>query len=271
MLFKALHECFGAEAMTTPAILVTGGATRLGAAIVRGFAKAGWHIVIHYNSSGDAAQELAASLPSAEAIRCNLSDGDAAQAMIEQLGQRLPGLRCLVNSASVFRYDGPDSFDQILFDEAMQINAAGPARMAQRFLRVTLGAPLRTVIQVTDMKLANPNPDFFSYTMSKHAHAATIAMLAKHHARDSSARIYGLAPGAILASHDQDEEETAISHRLNLLTRKTAASEIVDAALFLASGACASGQTLYIDSGQHLMDQDRDIIYLGRDRAGAKA
>ncbi len=149
----------------------------------------------------------------------------------------------------------------------MQINATSPARMSQAFLRADHCATTRCVIQITDMKLANPNPDFFSYTMSKHALASTIGMLATHYARDPRARIYGIAPGAILASHDQTEAETDVSHRLNLLGRKTAASEIVDAALFMARGALKSGSTLYIDSGQHLLSQPRDVIYLAREAA----
>ncbi|MEL6738517.1 MAG: oxidoreductase, partial [Pseudomonadota bacterium] len=76
-----------------------------------------------------------------------------------------------------------------------------------------------------------------------------------------------LAPGAILASHDQSEEETDVSHTMNLLGRKTGPDEIVDAALLLASGALKSGSTLYIDSGQHLLDQPRDVIYLARESA----
>jgi enoyl-[acyl-carrier-protein] reductase (NADH) len=82
-----------------------------------------------------------------------------------------------------------------------------------------------------------------------------------------------LAPGAILASHDQAQEETEISHRLNLLKRKTAPIEIANAALFLAQGWLASGQTLFVDSGQHLLDQHRDVIYLAREqvRSGENA
>ena len=57
------------------------------------------------------------------------------------------------------------------------------------------------------------------------------------------------------------------SHRMNLLTRRTSAEEVADAALFLASGALASGQTVYVDSGQHLLQQDRDVIYLAREHA----
>jgi NAD(P)-dependent dehydrogenase (short-subunit alcohol dehydrogenase family) len=253
--------------MTRPAVLVTGGATRIGAAIVRRFAEAGWHVVIHYRSSAAAAEALAASLPSAETVRFDLADDDAAVAAITALAARLPGWRCLVNSASVFDYDGVTKLDPATNRAAMQINALAPARLAQAFIALTANEPaVRSVINVTDMKIENTNPDFFSYTMSKHALAATIGMMAKHAHRDN-ARVYGLAPGAVLASHDQREEETDISHRMNLLGRKTGADEIADAALFLASGALASGQTLFIDSGQHLLDQPRDVIWLAREEA----
>ncbi|MEO0591055.1 MAG: SDR family oxidoreductase [Pseudomonadota bacterium] len=254
--------------MPRPAILVTGGATRIGAAIIRGFAGAGWHTVIHYNSSAGPAQALARDLPSAEVIQCDLGDGDAAETMVEELADRLEDWRCLVNSASVFEYDDATKLDPATNLSAMQINAVSPARMAQSYLRSAKSAATRSLVQITDMKLANPNPDFFSYTMSKHALGATIAMLAKHYADDASARVYGLAPGAILASHDQSEDETDVSHTMNLLGRKTGPDEIVEAAQFLASGALKSGSTLYIDSGQHLLDQPRDVIYLARESAG---
>jgi enoyl-[acyl-carrier-protein] reductase (NADH) len=51
---------------------------------------------------------------------------------------------------------------------------------------------------------------------------------------------------------------------MNLLKRKTGADEIAAAALFLANGALASGQTVFVDSGQHLLDQPRDVIWLAR-------
>jgi len=77
-------------------------------------------------------------------------------------------------------------------------------------------------------------------------------------------RIYALAPGAILASHDQGEDEAEASHRLNLLERRTTVEEVADAAFFLATGPLASGQTLFVDSGQHLLAQPRDVMYLAR-------
>ena len=122
----------------------------------------------------------------------------------------------------------------------------------------------RRLIQITDQKLLNPNPDFFSYTMSKHALAGTVPMLSMARARAED-RVYGLAPGAILASHDQSEAEADVSHRLNLLHRRTRPEDIAEAALFLARGWLASGETLYLDSGQHLLAQPRDVLFLARE------
>lgn len=252
-------------ASNKPAVLITGSAARIGAEIARGFGKAGWHVVIHHLTSHDEADALAATLPSAETLTCDLADDEAARAMIEGIAKRLPGFRCLVNSASIFRYDSATNIDHATNREAMQVNALTPAAMTQSFLAHAQGEAPLCAIQVTDMKIENPNRDFFSYTMSKHALASTIAMFAKD--AGDRARIYGIAPGAILASHDQTEDETETSHRLNLLNRKTGADEIAEAALFLSSGALKSGSTLFIDSGQHLLNQPRDVIYLAREGA----
>ncbi|MEO6091574.1 MAG: SDR family oxidoreductase [Novosphingobium sp.] len=247
-----------------PAVLVTGGARRIGAAIARGFGEAGWHVFIHYGHSRADAEALAASLPSAELVSCDLGDPQAAVAMIEALAARLDNWRVLVNSASIFHLDTAAELRPEVFDEAMRVNAMAPARMAQHFLARAPAKRGRRVIHITDMKIANPNPDFFSYTMSKHALAATVKMLAMT-APSPSDRVYAIAPGAILASHDQAEKETDVSHRMNLLRRKTTAEEIAEAALFLADGWLASGETLFVDSGQHLLAQPRDVLYLARE------
>ncbi len=246
-----------------PAVLVTGGAKRIGAAICEALGHSGWHVLVHYGRSAREAESLAASLPSAEAVQCDLGDSAASAAMIEALAQRLGDWRVLVNCAGVFREDSAAALDPAVFDEAMRVNAATPARMAQAFLASARAGGGRRVIQVTDQKLLNPNPDFFSYTMSKHALDATVPMLAMAQT-DPRDRVYGLAPGAILASHDQTESEADVSHRLNLLGRRTLAEEIARAAMFLAEGWLASGETLFIDSGQHLLPQPRDVLYLAR-------
>lgn len=250
-------------ALARPTVLITGAAKRIGADIARAFGTNGWHVIIHYGSSVLEAEALADELPSAEAIHCDLFDSDSAVAMVKSLAGRLDDWRVLINSASIFRKDDVTAMDSGTYDRVMRINAKTPARMAQAFLAHARAETGRRVIQVTDQKLENPNPDFFSYTMSKHALDATIKMLADGAAGPAD-RVYGLAPGAILASHDQSDDEVEKSHVLNLLKRKTQASEVSDAMLFLAEGHLASGETLFIDSGQHLLDQPRDVIYLAR-------
>ncbi|MFA7594989.1 MAG: SDR family oxidoreductase [Novosphingobium sp.] len=251
--------------MTRPAVLVTGGAKRIGSAICRAFGEAGWHVVIHYGRSRDQAEALAAQLPSAEIVQGDLGNWADGAAMIGALAARLPDFRVLINNASVFNHDSVQALDPAIFDEAMQVNAGTPARMAQAFLaHARAGSGQRVVIQMLDQKLDNPNPDFFSYTMSKHALAATVPMMAMA-AAGSADRVYGLCPGAILPSHDQTAEEAARSHRLNLLKRLTGTGEIAQAALFLAEGWLESGQVLFVDSGQHLLAQPRDVIYLERE------
>ena len=211
-------------------------------------------------------EALAATLPSAQCVSCDLADGDAAVAMVQSLGAALPNLLVLINSAAVFRFDSAAAIDPAVFAEAITVNAQTPTRMAQAFLGLPAQSFGRRVIHVLDMKLSNPNPDFFSYTMSKHALAATVKTLTMGLANRQD-RVYGLAPGALLPSFDQREEEHETSGRMNLLQRLTTPAELAEAALFLSEGWLASGETLFVDSGQHLLAQPRDVLYLARDLA----
>lgn len=250
--------------MDRPAILITGGAKRIGSLIARRFARAGWHVVIHYGQSQAAARALGDDLPSAELACCDLADPGAAEAMIRTLAGRLDDWRVLVNSAAVFRFDGPDRLDPAVLAEAMAVNAASPARMSQAFLRHARARGGRRVIDLLDQKLDNINPDFFSYTMAKAAFAAAMRMQAMA-LENPADRVYGLAPGAMLPSFDQQPEEHQVSGRMNLLGRLNDPQELAEAALFLSEGWLASGQTLTIDSGQHLLRQPRDVLYLARE------
>ncbi len=253
--------------MTRKSVLVSGGAKRVGKAICQRFSAAGWHVVIHCNRSTEAAHDLAATLPDAGVVQCDLTDPEAAAAMIRTLAARLADWRCLINNASLFEADDAGMLDRAANARAMAINAASPALMAQTYLAHAASTTGRRVVQVTDQKLANLNPDFFSYTMSKAAADCAARMQAMAvRGRD---RVYTLAPGAILPSFDQTDAEAEGSHRRNLLRRRTGTSEVADAALFLAEGPLASGQTLFVDSGQHLLRQSRDVIFL--EREGKKA
>lgn len=249
--------------MALPAVLITGAAKRIGAVLARRLAAAGWHVVIHAGHSPALAHDLARTLPSAEVVEADLLDRAAALAMIDELAARLPDWRMLINSAAVFKPDTAQSIDPIIFAEAMRVNAEVPTAMAQAYLAKARSTGGRRVIQFLDQKIANPNPDFFSYTMAKHALASTVKMLAMAQQRPED-RVYGLAPGAMLPSWDQHSQEHEISGRMNLLERLTDPEELADAALFMATGWLVSGEMLFVDSGQHLLSQPRDVLYLAR-------
>lgn len=249
------------------AVLVTGGARRLGAAISLRFGAARWHVGIHCHTSVGAARALAARITaeggSADVQVCDLADPEAIEAMARQFAARHPDWRALVNCAAVFEADEALAIDRAIADRAYAINALAPVHLAQAFLKHAENGHGRRVIQMTDQKLANINPDFFSYTMSKAAMDAAARMMAMAARGDD--RIYRLAPGAILPSHDQSEEEAERSHRLNPLGRRTGADEIAATALFMAQGPLAGGQEIFVDSGQHLLEQPRDVIFLARE------
>ena len=246
-----------------PAVFITGAGRRIGALLADRFARQGWHVVLHVHHHVEEATARAAAYPSAEVVQCDLQDGEAALAMVDDLAARLPDWRLLINCAAVFRFDDGKAIDPAMFAEAMAVNAATPARMAQAFLAKARASGGRRVINFLDMKLANPNPDFFSYTMAKHALGAATRMQAMAQP-DPADRVYGLAPGAMMPSFDQREEEHELSGRMNLLQRLTDPEELADAALWLSEGWMASGETLFIDSGQHLLSQPRDVLYLAR-------
>lgn len=246
-----------------PAVLITGAARRIGKTMAETFGRAGWHVLLHHRDANDDADAVAAALPSAEVVSCDLLDGEAALAMVDVLAARLDDWRMLINCAAVFELDTAAAIDSATFAEAMAVNAQTPIRMAQRFLQLAQTKGGRRVINLTDQKIANPNPDFFSYTMAKHAFAAATKMLAMAQT-DPADRIYALAPGAMLPSFDQADKEHEASGRMNLLQRLTAPQELADAALWLAEGWLASGETLFVDSGQHLLAQPRDVLYLAR-------
>ena len=177
-----------------------------------------------------------------------------------RLAARLPDWRVLVNNAARF---GPaqDAADAVA---TFRLNALAPWTLADAFLRLPAHAGGRRVIHLTDQKVAHPNPDFPHYTMAKHALAGAVAgqQMAQDQAGRPQDRVYALAPGAILASLDQSEVEADRTHRLNLLRRRVTLPDMAGAALFLATGPLAGGQTLFVDCGQHLLRQPRDVIFL---------
>jgi NAD(P)-dependent dehydrogenase (short-subunit alcohol dehydrogenase family) len=146
--------------------IVTGGARRIGAAFVRALAADGWTMLIHCHESLEEGEAVAAELPGARAVQADLAAADCAETILAALeGMPPPGL--LVNSASRFDLDQFDDFTVEGWDRHFLPNLRGPALLTRAFARHVPADANALVVNVLDAKLSQPNPDFFTYTMSK--------------------------------------------------------------------------------------------------------
>ena len=179
----------------TKIALVTGAAKRLGQTIALRLAQEGWDIVVHYGQSVAEAQETVSSIQGLGRRAVALQSDFEKQAEVDSLIARcvatlgLPD--CLVNSASLFAYDDAAHFSPAQFEKHMQINAVAPIALsrdlynARQQLQQTSDRTFDTpgvIINLLDQKLANPNPDFLSYTLSKSALYQATTLLAQAYA-----------------------------------------------------------------------------------------
>jgi NAD(P)-dependent dehydrogenase (short-subunit alcohol dehydrogenase family) len=239
--------------------IVTGGARRIGAAIARALSADGWHLLIHCNHSRVDADTLAGEVGNAKVVQAELANADAAATIFDALHD-LPPARLLVNNASRFVYDGADSFSAADWDAHQAVNLRAPALLTQAFAaQARKGGGL--VVNLLDAKLAQPNPDFFSYTISKMGLAGLTELAARAYA-SRSVRVCGIAPAVTLVSGPQSRENFDAVHRLNALERGVQVGEIVAALRFLVATPTITGQIITLDAGQRFLGLPRDVQFL---------
>jgi NAD(P)-dependent dehydrogenase (short-subunit alcohol dehydrogenase family) len=235
------------------AILITGGAKRLGAAMARAFAEAGYSVILHAHHSGAEADALAAEL-GGRVLRGDLADPAVPGRLIAEAGPLLG----LVNNASRFVFDTARSATAEAMAAHMGPNLIAPVLLAQAF---AAQAPAQgVIINMLDQKLSNLNPDFFTYTLSKAALAAATDMLAL--ALAPNIRVCAIAPGLTLPGPAQTPESFERAWRANPLQRGATPQDIAAAALFILRTPSLTGVTLTVDGGEHLMHRPRDIAFL---------
>lgn len=247
--------------MTEPrTAIVTGGAKRIGAALVRALAADGWYVLIHCNRNQDAAAALAAEIGHAAVVAADLAAPDCAERVMVGL-DGLPPPALLVNNASRFDLDLFDDFETGQWDRHFAINARAPALLTRAFAqRVPPGAPA-LVVNLLDAKLAQPNPDFFSYTVSKQALAGVTELSARVLAA-RGIRVCGIAPAVTLVSGPQTRENFSTAHRMNALGIGVDVAEIVATLRFLIATPTITGQTIAIDAGQRFLGLPRDVQFM---------
>ena len=157
-----------------PTVLVTGGAQRLGAVLCAAFARAGWRVVCHYQSSHvqalDLQQRLRGQGAWVELVQADLADAAARAAMMQHIATQWGPLQALVNNASLFAPDTGLDFAEAQAVQQLGINLLAPLDLARKLAQQQAGdAPPASAcaIHVLDQKVYNLNPDYFSYTVSK--------------------------------------------------------------------------------------------------------
>ena len=242
--------------------IVTGGARRIGAEIARALATDGWHVLIHCNRSVDEAAALAAELGRASVVRTDLAAADATATVMDATSG-LPPLRLLVNNASRFVYDGARTFGVEEWDAHLDINLRAPALLSQAFAAQLEGPGL--IVNLLDAKIAAPNPDFFTYTVSKIGLAGLTELCARAFAPDI--RVCGIAPSVTLVSGPQSRENFEHVHSLNALGRGVEVAEIVATLRFIIATPTLTGQTITLDGGQRFLSLSRDVQFLDPERS----
>ena len=245
------------------AVLVTGGAKRLGAAFVRALAEGGWRPVIHYGTSEDAAAALARETNGAT-VQADLADTGSVMSLIDRAAEAIDApLTGLVNSASAFEHDTAETVAADALARHALINASAPVLLARRFAEQasepTDGGGA-AIVNVLDQKLWNPNPDHLSYTMSKAALAEATRLLAQGLA--PRVRVMGVAPGYCLPNPTESEarfEERAPN--VNLMRRRLRPEQVAACVRFALECPALTGSVLMADNGEHLVPKARDVVF----------
>jgi len=236
------------------AALVTGAGRRIGRAIARDLARAGWAVAVHYHTSAQAAEETVAEIEAeggrAVALQAELSDEAQVAALVPDAAAALGPLGCLINNASAFENDTIENADRASWDRHMEPNLRAPFVLTQAFARALPEAAGGAVINLLDQRVWNLTPWFLSYTLSKAGLWTLTQTLAM--ALAPRVRVNGIGPGPALPSPRQTPEQFARQCATMPLGRGTTPDEICAAVQFILAAKAMTGQMIALDGGQHL-------------------
>jgi len=233
--------------------IVTGGGKRVGEAMVRALIDDRWIVVAHVHHGDDLVPEGAVKAVA------DLTDPACAQKIFAAASE-LPPVRLLVNNAARFVEDGFGAASVDEFDAHLAVNARAPMLLIEELARRHAGGEA-LVVNMLDAKLAVPNPDFLSYTISKYA-LAGLSELAARALAGEGIRVNAIAPALMLPSGDQGEANFVQVHDLNPLRRGIEVDDVVAALRFLIDSKGITGQTIGLDAGQRFMSLPRDVQFL---------
>jgi NAD(P)-dependent dehydrogenase (short-subunit alcohol dehydrogenase family) len=236
------------------AALITGGARRIGRALVVAAAEAGFDVAIHVRAVDDHAEAAAAEVRTkgrkAQIFACDLRRESTTVALVGEVEAELGPVTLLVNSASVFEHDAFAGMNRASWDAHMETNLRAPLVLAQTFARRLPADREGLIVNILDQRVWRPTPEFFSYSLSKAALWDATRLLAQELA--PRIRVNGIGPGPTLASIHQDQAAFDAEVAATLLERAVDPADIAQALRYLIDAAAVTGQMIAVDAGQHL-------------------
>ena len=232
--------------------LVTGGARRIGREVALALATDGFDIAIHYNGSfPDAVQ--AAKLVKRAGVDCDifqadLLDEDDLVGLVGGVAKRFPRLSVLVNLASLFVPSGLGTADLELLEKQWGVHVKAPWVLSSEFAKtVKSGA----IVNFLDAAIVRNKSDFGAYLLSKKALADLTKMQAVRFA--PRVRVNAVAPGLILPPAGKGRNYLkGLAGRVPL-KRVGNPGNVAQAVRFLVANDYVTGQTIFVDGGEHLL------------------
>ena len=245
-----------------PAVLVTGGAARIGRSIVTDLAAQGHPVGIHANNSLDAADDLADLLRAdgadARAVSADLMDVDATGTLLARAQDALgKPISILINNASIFEKDAIDGFSQHDLDKHMRIHVGAPAQLTSKLAEQLPSGDEALIVNMIDQRVRRLTPHFFTYTLSKSAQWTMTQTSAL--ALAPNIRVNAIGPGPTLKNGRQSDEDFAKQVNTVPLQRGPSLGEFADTITYLWNATSITGQLICLDGGQHLAWETPDV------------
>ena len=237
-------------------IFVTGGAKRIGKAIVELFAKEQWKVIIHYNKSKSDAEDLATKINSnndnsAFIVGGDLDNAEDVQSIISSVNSISETLDLLVNNASTFYPTPIEEISDDHWNKLIGSNLKGPLFLIQGF-KEKLKNSKGSIINITDTNLTKGVANFSIYSAAKAGLESITKGLAKELAPEI--KVNAIAPGAMLEPPDITWTENQKNKVIESIPLKKMGAEkdIAEAVYFLACANYITGQIIKIDGGRSL-------------------
>ena len=234
-------------------IIITGAATRMGAAIAEKLSGPGVEMVIHYKNSKKEAEKLQKELLKNKTkvylVKGNLAKEEDLKKIIQFSKSKLKYFDCLINNASLFENDSLKNFSSKSWNQHLDINLKAPAYLTKEFSKNTKGKN-NNIINIIDQRVFKLTPFFFSYTLSK----TGLYTLTKTSAMElaPNVRVNGIAPGPTIKNNRQTEAHFKKQYLATPLKQQVNVKDICSAVDFFIKNSSITGQVIAVDSGQNL-------------------